>query len=180
VWDRTGGSHNGRVYLVYTRERPNESDDTDIHVRYSDDNGATWSAEVRVNDDRTTNSQFLPKISLDPTTGNLAVVWYDSRSDLGAGGPGDTNGVPNDDAQLWGAFSTDGGVSFTPNIQVSTGTSNSHDSGNFIDFGDYTGLSFLGGVAHPVWSDNSNSTGTNPDGILRRLDIYTAAIPVTR
>ncbi len=179
AWDRTGGVHNGRVYLVYTNEHPNESDDTDVYVRSSDDGGATWSPGVRVNDDRTANSQFLPKISLDPTTGNLAVVWHDSRMDLGAAGPGDTDGIPNDDAQFWGAFSTDGGASFSPNIQISKGTSNSHDSGNGIDYGDYTGLSFFGGVAHPAWADNSNSTGTNPDGALHKLDIYTAAVRVT-
>ena len=142
AWDSTGGAHNGRVYLVYTAENQNESDNTDIYVRHSDDGGATWSSAVRVNDDQTAASQFLPKISLDPTTGNLAVVWYDARADLGLGGAGDTDGVPNDDAQLWGSFSTDGGASFTPNFQIAAGTSNSHDSGNGIDYGDYTGLSF--------------------------------------
>jgi hypothetical protein len=176
AWDRTGGTHMGRVYLVYTLEQKNESDNTDIYVRYSDDNGATWSDGVRVNDDVTANSQFLPKIALDPTSGNLAVVWYDSRLDLGTGGPGDTDGIPNDDAQFWGAFSADGGQTFTANIQISAGTSNARDSGNGIDYGDYTGLSFFGGVAHPAWSDNSNSTGTNPDGALHQLDIYTAAV----
>jgi hypothetical protein len=176
AWDRTGGLHKGRVYLVYTLEHPNESNNMDIYVRFSDDDGATWSVPVRVNDDNTTNSQFLPKISLDPTTGNLAVVWYDSRNDLGAGGSGDTDGVPNDDAQFWGAFSTDGGQTFTKNIQISAGTSNSHDSGNGIDYGDYTGLSFYGGIAHPAWADNSNSAGNNPDGTLHELDIYTAAV----
>src|SRR6266852_3728658 len=89
AWDRTGGPHNGRVYLVYTLEHPNESNNMDIYVRFSDNEGATWSGPVRVNDDQTTNSQFLPKISLDPTTGNLAEVWYDSRNDLGTGGAGD-------------------------------------------------------------------------------------------
>ena len=178
AWDRTGGPHRGRVYLVYTLEVKNESDNTDIEVRYSDDDGATWSAPVRVNDDATANSQFLPKISIDPTTGNIAVIWYDSRQDLGTGGPGDTNGIPNDDAQVWGAFSTDGGRTFTPNVKISAGTSNSPDSGNGIDYGDYSGLSFFGGIAHPAWSDNSNSTGTNPDGALHQLDIYTAAVHV--
>jgi hypothetical protein len=176
AWDRTGGAHNGRVYLVYTLEQQNESDNTDIYVRYSDDNGATWSAPKRVNDDSSVNSQFLPKIALDPTTGKIAVVWYDARNDLGTGGTSDTNGLPNDDAQFWGAFSADGGASFSPNVQISAGTSNSHDSGNGIDYGDYSGLSFYGGIAHPAWSDNSNSTGTNPDGALHQLDIYTAAI----
>jgi hypothetical protein len=176
AWDRTGGPHNGRVYLVYTLEQPNESNNMDIYVRFSDNDGATWSSPVRVNDDHTKNSQFLPKISLDPTSGNLAVVWYDSREDLGTGGSGDTDGVPNDDAQFWGAFSTDGGRTFTANTQISAGTSNSHDSGNAIDYGDYTGLSFYGGIAHPAWADNSNSTGSNPDGTLHGLDIYTAGV----
>jgi BNR/Asp-box repeat protein len=176
AWDRTGGAHAGRVIMVYTREQPNESNDTDIEARFSDDGGTTWSPARRVNDDATNNSQFMPKISLDPTTGKLAVVWYDSRNDLGTGGAGDTDGMANDDAQFWGAFSTDGGASFTPNIQISAGTSNSRDSGNSIDYGDYSGLSFFGGVAHPSWSDNSNSTGDNPDGALHQLDIYTAAV----
>lgn len=176
AWDRTNGPHRGRVYVVYTREQPNESDDTNVYVRYSDDGGASWSGGVRVNDDQTTNSQFLPKLALDPTSGNLAVVWYDARNDLGTGGGGDTDGLANDDAQFWGAFSLDGGVSFTSNLQISAGTSNSHDSGNGIDYGDYCGLSFFGGVAHPAWSDNSNSTKTNPDGALHQLDIYTAAV----
>lgn len=175
AWDRTGGLRSGRVYLVYTLENKNESDDTDIVLRHSDDQGATWSDPVRVNDDSTRNSQFLPKVSLDPDTGHLAVIWYDARSDLGAGAPGDTDGVPNDDARVWGAFSANG-ESFTKNIQIAAGTSNAHDSANAIDYGDYTGLSFLGGVAHPGWADNSNSAGGNPDGTLHQLDLYTAAV----
>jgi hypothetical protein len=27
-----------------------------------------------------------------------------------------------------------------------------------------------------MWSDNSNSTGDNPDGTLHQLDIFTAAV----
>jgi hypothetical protein len=176
AWERTAGAPEGRIDMAYTREHLNESDDTDIYVRHSDDQGATWSAAVRVNDDQTKNSQFLPKIALDPVTGDIAVIWYDARSDLGTGGAGDTDGIANTDAQLWGAFSIDGGATFGDNIQISGGTSNSRDSGNGIDYGDYTGLSFYGGIAHPSWSDNSNSTGDNPDGALHQLDIFTASV----
>src|SRR5260370_16328 len=147
-------------------------------VRYSDDVGATWSPGVRVNDDDTKNSQFLPKISLDPTSGNIAVIWYDARNDLGTGGAGDTDGIPNTDAQVWGAFSTDGGQTFTKNIQISAGTSNSHDAQNGIDYGDYSGLSFYRGFAHPAWACNYNRTRDTPDGTLHQLDIYTASVPV--
>jgi hypothetical protein len=43
-------------------------------------------------------------------------------------------------------------------------------------YGDYSGLAFYGGTARPAWSDNSNGTGTNSDGALHQLDIYTAAV----
>lgn len=54
--DRTGGAHHGRLYHVYVSEDPPESSDTDIQCRYSDDNRATWSSPLRVNDDTGTNS----------------------------------------------------------------------------------------------------------------------------
>ena len=76
------------------------------------------------------------------------------------------------------SLSTDGGQTFTKNIQISAGTSNSRDAQNGIDYGDYSGLSFYGGIAHPAWSDNSNSTGNNPDGTLHQLDFYSASVPV--
>jgi len=175
AWDRTTGRHAGRVYLVYTIENKNESDDTNVEVRFSDDNGATWSDPTRVNTDTTRNSQFLPKIGLDPTSGQIGVIWYDARNDLGRGGSGDTDGVANTDAQVWGAFSRDG-KTFTPNLRISAGTSNAPDSGNGIDYGDYSGVAIYGGVLHPAWSDNSNSDGLNPDGTLHKLDIFSARV----
>src|SRR5213083_2201885 len=50
AWDRSGGAHNGRVYLVWTEETPNESANTDIMLQHSDDNGASWSPAVILND----------------------------------------------------------------------------------------------------------------------------------
>ena len=178
AWDRTGGPRNGRLYIMYTTERPDESDDLDVQLRYSDDQGATWSPELRVNDDSTTSSQFLPRIALDQTTGNLAISWYDCRNDRGDHGPGDTDGIRNDDAIVYAAVSTDGGQTVLPNIRVGAGVSNAADSSSGLDYGDYEGLAFQGGVFFPLWADNSNSTGDNPDGRLHALDLYTAAVTV--
>src|SRR5262249_40613649 len=106
AWDQ----NSGRVYLVYADEFPNESDDTDIFVRYSDATGPTWSAPVRVNDDTTTRSQFNPAIAVDQTTGNVAVSWYDARN------------VPaNNAAEVWATVSLDGGATFRPNVRISLG-----------------------------------------------------------
>jgi len=178
AYDRTGGTHNGRVYLLYTNETPDESNNTDIFVKYSDNDGASWSAPKLVNDDTGTNSQFNPHIAIDQATGYIAVGFHDARNDLGDNGPGDTDGIPNDDAQYWVTVSKDAGASWAPNVQVSTGTSNAADAHNGIDYGDYTGLGFAGGVIHPAWADNSNSTGDNPDGALSKFDVYSAAITV--
>ncbi len=131
-----------------------------------------------MNDDATTFSQFLPRIALDQTTGNLAISWYDCRNDRGDHGPGDTDGIRNDDAIVYAAVSTDGGQTVLPNIRVGAGVSNAADSSSGLDYGDYEGLAFQGGVFFPLWADNSNSTGDNPDGRLHALDLYTAAVMV--
>lgn len=178
AFDRSGGSRAGRAYLLFTDELPDESNNTDLFVRFSDDGGQTWSPRVRVNDDRTLNAQFNPRMSLDQTTGNVGVSWYDSRNDLGTFGSGDTDGIPNDDAQIFAAASSDGAQTFSRNVQVSEGTSNAADAHNGVQFGDYSGMAFTDGVMYPAWADNSDSTGDNPDGTLTKLDIYTAKIAV--
>jgi hypothetical protein len=172
AWDRTGGQHNGRVYLVYTDRPSTSSNDTDIYVRFSDDNGSIWSSRVRVNDDPVGNgkSQFLPRIALDQTTGNIAVSFYDCRNSSG-----------NNTAEVWATVSTDGGQTFLPNVKVSAGVSSalvSAISGTSFDFGDYTGLAFHAGTFYPCWADNSNSTGDNPAGAQSTFDIYTARVTV--
>jgi len=134
---------------------------------------------VRVNDDATTRSQFNPDISLDPTTGNIAITFHDSRNDSGSGA-GDTDGLANTDAQRWGTVSTDGGSTFLPNVKISAGTSHENDlpGPGFadIDFGDYDTSTFFGNQLYSAWADNSNSTGDNPQGSLKQMDEYVARV----
>jgi endonuclease YncB( thermonuclease family) len=150
----------GRLFLVYTEETVNESNDMDILVRYSDDIGTTWSSPIRVNDDATTNSQFLPKIASDPVTGNVAVCWHDAR-----------NSLPNNQMELFcsTAEPTAGVPVFAANVRVSDGISTSNGSG--VEYGDYMGLTFYDGIVTPVWADSSNSTGDNPNGTAN-FDAY--------
>jgi len=179
VWDATGGPFNNRIYLVYTDETVNENNDTDIEMRTSTDDGATWSAPVRVNDDATTNSQFLPYVALDSTTGTVAVGFHDCRNDNGVPGPGGTNMIPNDDAEYYGTFSTDGGATWAPNRRLSGGFSNAADAANGIDFGDYVGSSAFAGKLYAMWGDNANCDGTNPNGTLHQFDLYENPLMLT-
>ena len=170
AYDRNAASpHFGRLYLVYTDAPSAGSADTDIFVRFSDNDGATWSnPPVRVNDDATTKSQFLPRIASNRLSGNIAVCWHDAR-----------NSASNTTMQEFCTIATPTGASpvFMTNAAVS-GTSDGNGSNppvsgqNDIQFGDYSGLAYFQGLAHPAWADDSNSTGDNPDGTTR-YDAYT-------
>lgn len=179
AWDRSGGAHDGRVSMIYTNESPNESGNTNVISRYSDDGGRTWSDPVRVNSVGR-GAQFLPKIAVDQTDGVLAAAWHDTRLDKGDGMFGDTDGKHNDDATVFMTLSSDGGQTWDPDFRISAGVSNAKDAHNGIDYGDYIGLSFSGGLVVPAWADNSNSTGDNPDGSLGAFDIYSTQVPACR
>jgi hypothetical protein len=185
AWDRSNGPNRGRVYLVYVDNpdfftNPNA---TNVFLRHSDDNGRTWSAPIQVNDDTTNRNKFFPKVSVDQTTGNVALAWYDSRND------------PQSQAtDIFTTVSLDGGLTFLPNVQVTTpiepqGMSNVTTPGflglvDINDYGDYIGLSFNNGVYHISWADNSPILPGNPETstsplIPTTLDIATATVALT-
>ncbi len=145
--------HFGRLYLVYSEEVVNEVHDLETMVRFSDDNGGSWSAPIRVNDDATTRSQFMPKIASDPATGNLGVCWHDARSS-----------ATNDAMEIFCATADTSGAAPTFNANVLVSDAPSTSTGAGVEFGDYMGIAFKGGVVRPVWADTSNSTGDNPNG----------------
>ena len=167
AWDRSSSKHHGRIYAVYTDETPDESNNTDIYLRYSDNNGASWSSAKRVNDDKTKNSQFLPRIAIDQTTGNIAMSWYDARN----------AGSKNDTAQMYATYSRDGGSSFAANIRISAAASNSNKIPGGFDFGDYSGLAFNQNSFYPLWADNSSALGHNPH--LPIPDMATSRVALT-
>src|SRR5262249_11197803 len=75
------------------------------------------------------------------------------------------------------------GASFLPNVKVSAGVSSALATviaGTKFDYGDYSGLTFFGGVFYPCWADNSNSTGDNPNGAMSNFDLYTARVTVNQ
>jgi hypothetical protein len=153
--------HFGRLYLVYTDETVDENNDTDIMLRFSDDDGANWSAPIRVNDDATTRSQFLPKIAVNPLSGNVGVCWHDAR-----------NSATNTAVQIFCSIATrlTATPTFMASAQVSDGASTSNGAG--VEFGDYSGIAYFQGRIHPIWADISNSSADNPGGTAT-FDAYT-------
>jgi hypothetical protein len=180
AFDRSPGPFHNRAYLVYTERTPAIGFNTDVLLRYSDDSGRTWSEPIRVNDDLGTNSQFLPRMSIDDASGTVGVVWYDARDDEGTHLTDDnTNARPNDDANLYAAlaFPAEGGMRVTPNVRLTAAPSNADVADSGVDFGDYLGLDFVGGNLYPAWADNSNATNDNPDGMRSTFDLYAGRVP---
>lgn len=171
AYDRNPASpHFGRLYLVYTNAPSVGSGNTSIFVLFSDNDGGVWSSTpIQVNDDSSGNSHFLPRISSNPLSGNIAVCWHDAR-----------NSPTNTTMQEFCTIATPTGASptFMANAQISQGTSDGNGSnppvsGQLdIQFGDFSGLTYFQGMAHPSWADDSNSTSDNPDGTTR-YDAYT-------
>jgi hypothetical protein len=110
VWvavDRSDGPTRGNVYVLASVNPPG-SDPLDVHFIRSEDNGQTWSTPLRVNDDPTISDsyQWFGTMSVAPD-GRIDVVWNDTRN----------GGVLV--SELYYAYSTDAGVTFSQNQAVS-------------------------------------------------------------
>jgi hypothetical protein len=106
--DRSGTATNNYVYMLASVFPPGRNT-TDVMFVRSTDGGATFSAPVRINDDPNfqTKWHWFGTLSVAPN-GRIDVVWYDTR-----------NAANNIDSQLFYSWSTDGGITWAPNIAVS-------------------------------------------------------------
>ncbi|MFO0841894.1 MAG: proprotein convertase P-domain-containing protein [Gemmataceae bacterium] len=94
--DNTLGSfspNQGNIYVVYTGYRSrtaltDNANDTDIMMMRSTNGGASWSSQIRVNNDTAndnfsegTRPQYNPAAAVDLLTGTLVLTWFDARWD---------------------------------------------------------------------------------------------------
>jgi len=125
----------------------------------STDGGVTFSAPHKVNDDAVNPSKWhwFGTFSVAPN-GRLDVIWYDTR-----------NAANNTDSQLFYSWSTDAGVTWSPNVAVSNafnpfeGYPNQNKIGDYITIvSDATG----GNVAY------SATFNFNPNQGQHEEDVY--------
>jgi hypothetical protein len=140
----------GRMYVTYT-DRDADSTDTDVFARYSDDCGATWSAQVEIDNEGADDAyQFHPAISVGED-GTVFVSYYDTRHD-----------ATSKTIHRWMAYSQDGGNTWT-NEQMSSGPSDFSGAGDGNDTGDYQGTHARPGFgAWSIWTDRRSG---NEDGV---------------
>jgi hypothetical protein len=107
--DRSGTATNNYTYMLATVQPFGASNGSDIMFSRSTDGGVTFSAPLRINDDPVNHSKWhwFGTLAVAPN-GRIDSVWLDTR-----------NAPNNIDSQLFYSWSTDGGVTWSPNVPVS-------------------------------------------------------------
>jgi hypothetical protein len=148
--------------------------DGDILLTKSTDDGATWSAPIRVNKDRVGNGkdQFQPALAVSPN-GTLNMMWFDRRKD-----PGDYYidtyvGVSRDAGAHWKETRVTKTM-WDPAVNPPLA-----GDGQFI--GDYQGIAASNRFAFPFWQD---TTPANLRPSNRRYSpyqqVFSARVPNTK
>jgi hypothetical protein len=107
VTDHSSGPTRGNVYMLASVNPPGP-DPMDVKLIRSTNQGFSWNAPVRVNDDNSnSNWQWFGTVSTAPT-GRIDAIWNDTRN----------SGQANV-SELFYAFSNDAGETWSPNVPVS-------------------------------------------------------------
>ncbi len=136
----------GRIYTAYS-EKNSIDGHSEIKVRFSDNQGSTWSSAVTVNIPIATQS-FFPWITVDATTGLVFVAYY--AFDQPTGYSTNTYVAISLNGVKW----KNQKVSDVPHITAAI--NNTLFATGYA--GDYIGIAAQGGKAYPTWMDNRNGT----------------------
>lgn len=161
--DTSQNSTRGNIYVLWSDQR-NGLLDTDVWIIKSTNNGVTWTLPKRVNDDGIGSQQFMTWGAVDQSTGVIYTIFYDRR-----------NYTISDETDVYMAYSTDGGETFT-NVRISD-TAFVPNSNLF--FGDYTGIQAVNGTVRPIWTKMHQGEQTIQTALIQH-DPLTGVLEIKR
>ena len=156
--DRSGTATNNNIYMLATVQQFSASNGSDVMFTRSTDGGLTFSAPHRITDDPVNQNKWhwFGTLAVAPN-GRIDSVWLDTR-----------NAVNNTDSQLFYSWSTDGGVTWAPNVAVSNsftpfqGYPVQNKIGDYITIvSDNTG----GDVAYPATFNFNPTSGQHEEDV---------------
>lgn len=152
--DNSKSSYRGSLYVVWADKSKGE-DDADIWFTRSHNFGDNWTTPLRINDDEKGKHQYMPWMTVDPSTGYIYMIYYDRRN------------YDDHQTDVYLAYSTNGGTAFK-NVLISERSFTPQDGKSP---GDYNNISAQKGVIAPVWTrveDGKTSVWTT---IIRHEDL---------
>jgi hypothetical protein len=113
----------GTIYVGWTaRVKTEAGSGTDLFLSVSRDDGLSFEAPVRVNDDSAPASHGMHSLAVDPS-GRVFLAWLDERNlkreESGASHHA-ANEAAEPNSEVFFAVSTDGGRSFSPNVKLAS------------------------------------------------------------
>ncbi|MCH7592512.1 MAG: hypothetical protein IH989_07020 [Planctomycetes bacterium] len=133
----------GDVYCMWADDR---NDTADIYLARSTDGGFTWQTGMRVNDDPVGSGAVQWMVAMDVApNGRIDAAWYDTRDD-----------PQHELSALYYSFSTDGGLSWSPNERLSDAFDTTVGFPVQQKIGDYTQIISLDGSVNIAYAATFN------------------------
>lgn len=139
--DNSASRLQGTLFVTFSDQRSGE-DDNDIWLMRSVNRGDNWTAAARVNQDKPGREQFLPRISVDPSSGFVYIVYYDRRD------------YTDSQTDVYIAWSVDGGNQFKEKKITEKPFIPEINAKDYMI--DYIDLSVQKGIIVPVWTGFAN------------------------
>jgi hypothetical protein len=168
-----------RVHVVASDDPDNDvdtGDASDVFLATSTDSGGTWGAPARVDQGPAGTFQIMPTAAINPVNGAIGVTWYDNRALADADGDGIF------ELDLLATFSTDGGLTWSPEVDINDGTIDpgtattcrfcgsdavtaqtcgtpACPAPGTVRIGEYNGVAYGECTLHAVWADDATCGG---------------------
>jgi hypothetical protein len=154
MMDNGTGPYHNLIYVMWA-DQLNGEKDTDIWMMRSTNRGDNWTERLKVNQDSSKHHQFLPRMTVDQTTGYIYIVYYDRRE--------------HDDLQtdVYLSYSTDGGNHYS-DVKISE-TPFTPSEEKFLS--DYNSISAHKGTIAVAWTRTDNGVNSVWTTIIKQDEL---------
>jgi hypothetical protein len=141
AWAELSGAAGCRTPVDDPRDNVNAACKNRVWFSRSTNGGTKWAKPRMINNQTSKSDQFNPWMAVDPATGQLGIMYYD------------TVGEERTSVNVFFQASNNGGQTWGAPVRISSAPSSSLNPDDGNQFGDYNSLSGLAGTYFPSWTD---------------------------